>query len=166
MNSNPSFLQITVQGIQAATSMHPQDIALTLMLLGFVRPNVDNKFVLAVDWTKVNVHVEKVEKSLNQGTRINLDPDALRWSPVPPTPLVYSSPYKRGSSVTPGTSPLKKGGSPNKSNLQPKNLSAAFSEESEEEEEDEKPNTRKVLRSEDHSFSLVHCRILTSIQTF
>ena len=79
-----------MQGIQAETSMHPQDIAVTLMLLGFVRPNKDNKFVLAIDWTKVNVHIEKVEKALNQGTRINLDPDALRWSPVPTTPLVYS----------------------------------------------------------------------------
>ena len=85
-----SLFQITVQGIQSETSMHPQDIALTMMLLGFFRPNTDNKFVLAVDWTKVNVHIEKVEKALNQGTRINLDPDALRWSPVQTTPLVYS----------------------------------------------------------------------------
>jgi len=144
VHANKNRQQITVQGIQACTSMHPQDIAVTLILLGFMRPNKDNKFVLAVDWTKVNVHVEKVDKSLKEGTRINLDPDALRWSPIPLAPVVYSSPYKRGSSVTPGTSPLKKtGSSPNKSNLKPKDLSAAFSEESEEEEE-EKPNTRKV----------------------
>ena len=40
--------QITIQSIQAETSMHPHDIALTFMLLGFIRKNPSNKFVLAI----------------------------------------------------------------------------------------------------------------------
>ena len=73
---------MTVQTISAATSLHPHDIVLTLMLLGFVRKSVDNKFVLAVDWTRVEAHADKVQKSLDGGTRINLDPEALRWTPI------------------------------------------------------------------------------------
>ena len=40
--------QLTIQSIQSETSMHPHDIALTFMLLGFIRKNPNNKFVLAI----------------------------------------------------------------------------------------------------------------------
>merc|ERR1719414_1279147 len=56
--------RFTVQGIQSETSMHPQDITLTFMLLGFIRKNPNNKFVLAVDWSKVDAHMAKVNASL------------------------------------------------------------------------------------------------------
>jgi hypothetical protein len=63
------LLQITVQDIAAKTSMHPQDIALTLMLLSFVRKNNKNKFILAVDWQRVDQHMQKVAESLANKTR-------------------------------------------------------------------------------------------------
>ena len=62
--------------------MHFHDVVLTLMLLGFVRKSVDNRFVLAVDWTRVQGHADKVAKALEGGTRIDLDPEALRWTPI------------------------------------------------------------------------------------
>jgi phosphatidylserine decarboxylase len=62
--------------------MHPHDIALTLMLLGFMRKNLNNKFILAIDWSKVEAHMAKVNASLAASTRINLDPESLRWIPL------------------------------------------------------------------------------------
>ena len=97
--------QITIQGIQADTSMHPQDIALTFMLLGFIRKNMQNKFVLALDWNKVDQHMQKVEKALKYRTRVNLDPDRLRWTPMLSSPLHYNSgsPFKTLNPESPDT---------------------------------------------------------------
>merc|ERR1712223_2378097 len=80
--------QITIRGIQADTSMHPQDIALTFMLLGFIRKNM-----------------QKVEKSLKYRTRVNLDPDRLRWTPMLSSPLHYNSgsPFKTLNPESPDT---------------------------------------------------------------
>ena len=88
--------------------MHPHDIALTFMLLGFIRKNPENKFVLAIDWTKVESHMAKVNSSLAGGTRINLDPEALRWTPLisgggPGS--IYGSPFKTRSLTA--ESPMK-----------------------------------------------------------
>ena len=90
------LFQITIQNIQADTSMHPQDIALTFMLLGFIRKSMSNKFLLALDWAKVDQHMQRVAKSLQQKTRINLDPDRLRWTPMLSSPLSLfaGSPFK------------------------------------------------------------------------
>merc|ERR1712154_395576 len=57
---------------------------------GFIRKSVDNKFILAIDWTKVDSHMEKVKKAL----RIQIDPDALRWVPTPPAGIMFDSPLK------------------------------------------------------------------------
>merc|ERR1712051_924899 len=93
---------------QSETSMHPHDIALTFMLTGFIRKNPDNKFVLAIDWTKVEGHMAKVNSSLAGGTRINLDPDALRWTPLTSGGAIYGSPFKsRNLTETSGGSPMK-----------------------------------------------------------
>ena len=88
--------------------MHPHDIALTFMLLGFIRKNPENKFVLAIDWTKVESQMAKVNSSLAGGTRINLDPEALRWTPLisgggPGS--IYGSPFKTRSLTA--ESPMK-----------------------------------------------------------
>jgi histone acetyltransferase MYST4 len=97
---------VTVQSIQADTSLHSHDIALTFMLLGFIRKSVDNKFILAIDWSKVDAHMDRVEKSLKAGTRINLDPDALRWTPIVSGHDLFRSPYKgRDQSLSPLKSP-------------------------------------------------------------
>ena len=45
--------------------------------------------------------------------------------------------------MTPASSPLKKGGSPNKK-VRPKDLNNAFGQDSEDSEEDEKHNSKKV----------------------
>jgi len=63
------FVQITIQDISSKTSMHPQDIALTLMLLSFIRKNNNNKFILAVDWVRVDQHMQRVAASLANKTR-------------------------------------------------------------------------------------------------
>merc|ERR1711981_785739 len=104
--------QITIQGIQADTSMHPQDIALTFMLLGFIRKNMQNKFVLALDWNKINQHMQKVEKSLKYRTRTNLDPDRLRWTPMLSSPLHSNSgsPFKTLNPESPDTPETPKPG--------------------------------------------------------
>ena len=49
--------------------MHPQDIALTLMLLSFIRKNSNNKFILSVDWSRVDQHMQRVAASLANKTR-------------------------------------------------------------------------------------------------
>ena len=65
----PMIFQITIQDISAKTSMHPQDIALTMMLLSFVRKNHNNKFILAIDWPRVDQHMQRVAASLANKTR-------------------------------------------------------------------------------------------------
>lgn len=86
--------------------MSGQDVATALQLLNFVKRIPDSKgngqgFALAicVDWKLVESHAIRVASSK---TRISLDPEALRW-----TPLVYTFPNNddnasgsRGSSPT------------------------------------------------------------------
>jgi hypothetical protein len=66
------LFQITIQDISSKTSMHPQDIALTFMLLSFVRKNSQNKFILAIDWSRVDQHMQRVSASLANKTRLAL----------------------------------------------------------------------------------------------
>ena len=123
--------------------MHPQDIALTFMLLGFIRKNMGNKFLLALDWTKVDQHMQRVTKSLQQQTRINLDPDRLRWTPMLSSPLsLFSgSPFKNH-----GQDPVEDPDTPENPNETPspdktkarQNLSSALKSS---EKKDDKKNT-------------------------
>ena len=53
-----------------------------------------NKFLLAIEWSKVEAHMAKVKTSL----RIALDPDALRWAPTPPSGIIFESPLKSSPS--------------------------------------------------------------------
>ena len=88
---------LTVQSISSDTALHPHDISLTFMLLGFLRKSIENKFVLAVDWAKVDAHVARAKASREKGTRIDLDPDALRWTPVISGHHLFNgSPFKTG----------------------------------------------------------------------
>merc|ERR1712029_109127 len=117
INNHRNHRQLTIQAIQSETSMHPHDIALTFMLLGFIRKNPDNKFVLAIDWTKVEQHMAKVNSSLAGGTRVNLDPDSLRWTPFQSggSGSMYGSPFKTRSNLTDRDSPMKTSNGPNSS---------------------------------------------------
>ena len=81
---------ITIQQLSAETALHPHDIALAFMLLGFIKKQTGNKFLLSIDWTKVDSHMEKVKRSL----RIAMDPDSLRWSPTPAAGILFDSPLK------------------------------------------------------------------------
>jgi histone acetyltransferase MYST4 len=82
---------VTIQQLSADTALHPHDIALTFMLLGFIRKSIDNKFILSIDWTKVDTHMARVNSSK---TRLSLDPDALEWNPAPVAALLFDSPLK------------------------------------------------------------------------
>ena len=61
-------LGIKLESSLLIVNLHPQDIVLSLMLLGFIW-KMDNKFILAIDWTKVDDHMVKVEASLTKKTR-------------------------------------------------------------------------------------------------
>merc|ERR1711963_658708 len=49
---------------------------------------------LAIEWSKVDAHMAKLKTSL----RIALDPDALRWTPTPPSGIIFDSPLKSSPS--------------------------------------------------------------------
>lgn len=77
-----------LQQISQATGMSGQDVATALQLLNFVKripdPKINGKgfkLAICVDWKLVESHAARVASSK---TRITLDADALRW-----TPLVY-----------------------------------------------------------------------------
>merc|ERR1712003_552594 len=63
---------ITIQQLSAETALHPSDIALAFMLLGFIKKT------------------ENMKKSL----RIAMDPDCLNWTPTPPAGILFDSPLK------------------------------------------------------------------------
>ncbi|XP_018321761.1 histone acetyltransferase KAT6B isoform X1 [Agrilus planipennis] len=68
--------------ISKETGMYCHDIAMALQLLGFIRTAPgDNgpKAVLDIDWKRVSQHAEKVAKSK---TRIPIDHECLRWTPL------------------------------------------------------------------------------------
>merc|ERR1712223_1786942 len=95
INNHRDHKQLTIQAIQSETSMHPQDVSLTFMLLGFIKRTSDmGKFLLAIEWSKVDAHMAKLKTSL----RIALDPDALRWTPTPPSGIIFDSPLKSSPS--------------------------------------------------------------------
>merc|ERR1712223_1908031 len=48
----------------------------------------------AIEWSKVDAHMAKLKTSL----RIALDPDALRWTPTPPSGIIFDSPLKSSPS--------------------------------------------------------------------
>ena len=81
---------VTFNQLVADTALHPGDIALAFMLLGFIKKQTGNKFLLSIDWSKVDSHMEKVKRSL----RIAMDPDSLRWSPAPAAGILFDSPLK------------------------------------------------------------------------
>lgn len=70
--------QIKLTDISKDSGMYCQDIALALQLLGFIKyiPSDEGvRAVISVDWSKVDIHAEKVSKSK---TRIPIDHECLR----------------------------------------------------------------------------------------
>ena len=108
---------VTIQQLSADTALHPHDIALAFMLLGFIRKSVDNKFILSIDWSKVESHMARVNSSR---TRLSLDPDCLEWTPAPMAQLVFDT-------------------------LMKTDQSGSSSEEEEDDEDEEEKNSDKKL---------------------
>lgn len=69
---------IRLTNISKETGMYCHDIATALQSLGFVKI-INGKASLCIDWEKVNQHAERVAKSK---TRIPIDPECLRWTPL------------------------------------------------------------------------------------
>jgi len=73
---------LTLVQIQHETGMQIEDITFTLMLLDFLRKNTEGKYVLKIDWLKVDSHMEKVKMSIAEGRRVPLNPELLHWTPI------------------------------------------------------------------------------------
>lgn len=70
--------EIRLTHVSKETGMYCHDIATALQALGFVKFK-DGKATLCIDWEKVDAHGERVAKSK---TRIPIDPECLRWTPL------------------------------------------------------------------------------------
>lgn len=55
------------------------DIATTLQLLGMVKTDDNGEILVIVDWDVVDKHAERVA---NSKTRIEIDAESLRWTPL------------------------------------------------------------------------------------
>lgn len=69
---------ISVKGISRATGMCPHDIAATLQQLGMIDRQDGRFVVIRRDWL-IQKHVERLRSSPR---RNEVEPDALRWTPV------------------------------------------------------------------------------------
>ena len=64
----------------------------------FFRQICSNPIFLSTDWSKVDAHMAKVNSALEAKTRVNLDPEALRWSPMVSVPgSIFGSPFKKAN---------------------------------------------------------------------
>ncbi|KAJ8948442.1 hypothetical protein NQ318_007965 [Aromia moschata] len=74
--------KLRLTDVSKDTGMYCHDIALALQLLGFIKylPTEEGyKPIICVDWAKVDSHAERVAKSK---TRIPIDQECLRWTPL------------------------------------------------------------------------------------
>lgn len=74
--------KLKLTDISKESGMYCHDVATALQLLGFVRQETTDKgeqSVLSIDWKKVDAHAERVK---NSKTRIYIDPECLRWTPL------------------------------------------------------------------------------------
>ncbi|CAH1719427.1 unnamed protein product [Chironomus riparius] len=85
---------ISINNISLQTGLQHQDIAQAFHLLGFLkyRKNTDNTYnvMLCVNWKKVDTYMEKIKSSKS---RIYIDPECLRWTPL----LMHYQPLHRES---------------------------------------------------------------------
>ncbi|CAG0885895.1 unnamed protein product [Darwinula stevensoni] len=62
------------------TGMYAEDIAETMRALGMIRRDVSGRLVLCIDDALLDEHMTRV----NQGSRVTVDPECLRWTPLLP----------------------------------------------------------------------------------
>lgn len=78
--------KLKLTDVSKETGMYCQDIGLALQLLGFIKyvtnEEGSSKSIISVDWVKVDKHAERVAKSK---TRISIDHECLRWTPLVPS---------------------------------------------------------------------------------
>lgn len=89
--------ELKIGEITKETGVSGHDIATAMQLLGFLRhvrrDDGTKQLAVMVDWNKVDAHMDKVRKS----SRIQLDPDCLRWIPLlTQLPTAYQSPDDTG----------------------------------------------------------------------
>lgn len=72
--------KLSIRKISSDTGIDPHDIAATLQMLSMLKLKDDGRVVIVKDMTMLEAHMEKVRGS--KGRRIELDPDALHWSPL------------------------------------------------------------------------------------
>ncbi|KAI9557557.1 hypothetical protein GHT06_017385 [Daphnia sinensis] len=70
---------LCLQKMSQDTGLTPLDIAETLQRMEMLRKKPDGKVVLCIDWAMVKAHADRVA---SQKSRLELDPEALRWSPL------------------------------------------------------------------------------------
>ncbi|KAG8325473.1 hypothetical protein J6590_066967 [Homalodisca vitripennis] len=69
----------SIAAISKETGLFSHDISTTMQLLGMVRQVGDGNVALVVDWDVVDTHAQRVA---NSKTRIEIDPECLRWTPL------------------------------------------------------------------------------------
>ena len=70
--------KISIRTISQELGMDPHDIAATLQMVNLIRLKEDGRVIIVKDMPLLEAHMEKVRAS----TRIDLDPEALHWSPL------------------------------------------------------------------------------------
>ena len=72
--------KISIRKVSQDSGMDPHDIAATLQMVGMIQLKEDGGVVIIKDMPTLDAHMEKV----HNGIRIELDPEALHWSPLLP----------------------------------------------------------------------------------
>lgn len=100
--------KINITEISKRTGMYGHDVATTFQLLNFIRsvPGEEGpKLRLCIDWKRVETHAEKIAKSK---TRIEIDSECLRWTPLlTPTINPFRVEEKSSSDEQNGQTPIK-----------------------------------------------------------
>ena len=75
---NAASPKISIRAISQDLGMDPHDVAATLQMVNMIRLKEDGRVVIVKDMPILEAHMEKV----HNGIRIELDAEALHWSPL------------------------------------------------------------------------------------
>ena len=75
---NTDLSRISIRTISQDLGMDPHDVAATLQMLNMIRLKDEGRVSIVKDMAVLETHMEKVRSSI----RIELDPEALHWSPL------------------------------------------------------------------------------------
>lgn len=78
---------LSLRALSKETGICWHDLAATMAMLNFVRRRQeDEKLVLCINWRQVEDHWQRISHSKS---RIPLDPECLRWTPLVPANAVF-----------------------------------------------------------------------------